>query len=139
MFLYLLLVSFLLAAGVAGLVVLVFRKPVRAILHRIIGEEIQSAWSRYVMFAILVVGISGGVRLWELGRYITPDKETGTVLELTHDRWVLEIYSTIVGALQADTWMLLVFFLFALLAFVVVKGFEMRRHAGDGEPGSRRP
>jgi len=130
MFLQLLLVNFLLAAAVATVVVLVFRKPVRAILHRIIGEEIQAAWSRYVMFAVFVVGVSGGVRLWELGRYITPDKETGKVLELTHDRWVLEIYSTIVGALQADTWMLLVFFLFALLAFVVVKGFELKRPAG---------
>jgi hypothetical protein len=130
MFLQLLLVNFLLAAAVAALVVLVFRKPVRAVLHRIIGEEIQSAWTRYVMFAIFVVGVSGGVRLWELGRYITPDKETGKVLELTHDRWVLEIYSTVVGALQADIWMLLVFFLFALLAFVVVRGFEMKRQSG---------
>ena len=130
MFLQLLLVNFILAAAVAALVVLVFRKPVRAILQRIVGEEIYTAWTRYVMFAVVVVGISGGVRLWELGRYITPDEKTGKVLELTHDRWVLEIYSTVVGALQSDTWMLLVFFLFALLAFVVVKGFELKRHAG---------
>ena len=124
MFLQLLLVNFVLAAAVAALVVLVFRKPVRAVLHRIIGEEIQAAWTRYVMFAVAVVGVSGGVRLWELGRYITPDEKTGKLLELTHDRWVLEVYSTIIGALQADTWMLLVFFLFA---FVVVKGFELKR------------
>ena len=130
MFLQLLLVNFVLAAVVAVLVVLVFRKPVRAILQRIVGEEIYSAWTRYVMFAVVVVGISGGVRLWELGRYITPDEKTGKVLELTHDRWVLEIYSTVVGTLQSDTWMLLVFFLFALLAFVVVKGFELKRHQG---------
>ena len=130
MFLQLLLVNFVLAAAVSVLVALVFRKPVRAILHRIIGEEIQSAWTRYVMFSVIVVGTGGGVRLWELGRYITPDEKTGKVLELTHDRWVLEIYSTIIGALQADTWMLLIFFLFALVAFVVVKGFELKRHAG---------
>ena len=130
MFLQLLIVNFLLAAAVATAVVLVFRKPVRAVLHRIIGEEIQAAWSRYVMFAVVVVGTGGGVRLWELGRYITPDEKTGKVLELTHDRWVLEIYSTIIGALQADTWMLLIFFLFALVAFVVVKGFELKRHGG---------
>jgi len=130
MFLQLLLVNFVLAAAVAALVVLVFRKPVRAVLHRIIGEEIQAAWTRYVMFAVAVVGVSGGVRLWELGRYITPDEKTGKLLELTHDRWVLEVYSTIIGALQADTWMLLIFFLFALVAFVVVKGFELKRHAG---------
>ena len=130
MFLQLLFVSFGLAAVVSVLVVLVFFKPVRAVLQRIVGEEIHTAWTRYVKFAVVVVGISGGVRLWELGRYITPDEKTGKVLELTSDRWILEIYSTIVGALQADTWMLLVFFLFALLAFVVVKGFELKRHAG---------
>lgn len=130
MFLQLLLVNFVLAAAVSVLVALVFRKPVQAILHRIIGEEIQSAWTRYVMFAVVVVGTGGGVRLWELGRYITPDEKTGKVLELTHDRWVLEIYSTIIGAVQADTWMLLIFFLFALVAFVVVKGFEMKRLQG---------
>lgn len=38
MFLQLLLVNFLLAAAVAAVVVLLFRKPVRAVLHRIIGE-----------------------------------------------------------------------------------------------------
>lgn len=130
MFLQLLIVNFLLAAAVAAAVVLVFRKPVRAILQRIVGEEIHTAWTRYVMFAVVVVGTGGGVRLWELGRYITPDEKTGKVLELTHDRWVLEIYSTIIGAIQADTWMLLIFFLFALVAFVVVKGFELKRHAG---------
>ena len=96
MFLQLLFVSFGLAAAVSVLVVLVFLKPVRAILQRIVGEEIHTAWVRYVMFAVVVVGISGGVRLWELGRYITPDEKTGKVLELTNDRWILEIFSTIV-------------------------------------------
>ena len=130
MFLQLLLVSFLVAAAVSMLPVLVFRKPVGSILKRIVGEDIYTAWSRYVIYAMVVVGITGGVRLWELGRYLTPDEKTGKVLELNHDRWVLEIYSTIVGTLGADTWMLLIFFLFALIAFVVVKGFEHSRAQG---------
>ena len=130
MFLQLLLVNFLLAAAVSVLPVVIFIKPIRAILKRVVGEEIYTAWTRYVMFAMVVVGITGGVRLWELGRYITPDEKTGKLLELTHDRWVLEIYSTVLGTLGADTWMLLIFFLFALIAFVVVKGFEHRRQAG---------
>jgi len=130
MFLQLLLVNFLLAAAVSVLPVVIFIKPIRAILKRVVGEEIYTAWTRYVMFAMVVVGITGGVRLWELGRYITPDEKTGKLLELTHDRWVLEIYSTVLGTLGADTWMLLVFFLVALIAFVVVKGFEHKRDAG---------
>jgi len=130
MFLQLLLVCFLVAAAVSALPVVVFIKPIRSILKRVVGEEIYTAWTRYVMFAMVVVGITGGVRLWELGRYITPDEKTGKLLELTHDRWVLEIYSTVLGTLGADTWMLLVFFLVALIAFVVVKGFEHKRDAG---------
>jgi len=79
------------------------------------------------MFAIYVVGISGGVRIWDLEKYITPAKTGDAVLELTSDRWVLEIYRTIIGTLESNAWMLLVFFVFALLAYVIVKGLELRK------------
>ena len=35
--------------------------------------------------------------------------------------------ATIIGTLQSVAWMLLVFFLFALIAFVIVKGLESRK------------
>jgi hypothetical protein len=35
------------------------------------------------------------------------------------DRWVLEVYRPVIGTLQSVAWMLLVFFLLALLAYVV--------------------
>lgn len=79
------------------------------------------------MFAIYVVGISGGVRIWDLEKYITPAKTGDALLELTSDRWVLEIYRTIIGTLESNAWMLLVFFVFALLAYVIVKGLELRK------------
>jgi hypothetical protein len=49
------------------------------------------------------------------------------VLDLTRERWLMEVYSTAIGSLGAITWMLLVFFVFALLAYVIVRAFEMRR------------
>ena len=73
--------------------------------------------------------ISGGVRVWALERYIVPDKETGEMLTLNADRWTLEIYQTVMGTLQSVAWMLLVFFLFALIAFVIVKGLESRNQS----------
>ncbi|MBI5463948.1 MAG: hypothetical protein HY966_03205 [Ignavibacteriales bacterium] len=127
MFFLLLLVSFVIALAVCALVARMFAKPVTAILQRLITEEVHQAWSKYLMFALYVVGISGGVRVWELQRYITPKSEGGTVLELTNERWVLEIYSTVIGTLQSIAWMLLIFFLFALIAYVIVKGQEMKR------------
>jgi hypothetical protein len=77
------------------------------------------------------VGISGGVRVWELEKYLSPGKEgpngERVVLQLTSERWVIEVYQTIIGSLQSSIWMLLVFFIFALIAYVVVKGFETRK------------
>jgi len=49
------------------------------------------------------------------------------VLELTQDRWILEVYGTIIGTLQSIAWMLLLFFLFALIAYVIVKGMEAEK------------
>jgi len=37
------------------------KNPVAAMLKRIIADEIQTVWTKYVTFAIYIVGISGGV------------------------------------------------------------------------------
>lgn len=126
MFIKLLLVTFAVAAVMATGAALLFVRPIGKILARLVSDELAPVWRRYILFAIYVVGISGGVRVWEIDRYVTPDKD-GKLLVLTSDRWVVEIYKTIMGALQSVAWMLLIFFLFALVAYVVVRGFEMRR------------
>jgi len=129
MFLLLLLITFVIAFIVSFIIVRIFSSPVEKILGRIIADEINSAWVKYLKFAIYVVGISSGVRIWELGKYITPEIKDGVpqILELTSDRWVLEIYSTVIGTLQGIAWLLLVFFVFALIAFVIVKIFENKK------------
>jgi hypothetical protein len=126
MFLTLLLVTFLIAFIVSFIVTVIFKKPFNAILHRIVDEEIGQAWSRYLTFAIYVVGISTGVRVWDLEKYITPIKKDSEIILLNLDRWVLEVYRTIIGTLQGIAWMLLVFFIFSLLAYVIVRIFEGR-------------
>jgi hypothetical protein len=53
-----LLVATLLAAfGVSALAALVFARPIRRIMHRIIPEDISVSWVRYLLFAVLVVGV----------------------------------------------------------------------------------
>jgi hypothetical protein len=129
MFLALLLTTFVIAFVVSFIIVRIFSTPINKILNKIISDDISSAWVKYLKFAIYVVGISSGVRIWELKNYITPMKlEDGSaILELTSDRWVLEIYGTIIGTLQGIAWLLLVFFIFALIAYVIVKIFESKR------------
>lgn len=130
MFLLLLLITLLIAAAVSILVARAFSKPLDSILKRIIADEISMAWLKYMKFAILVVGISAGVRIHELEKYITPQqrwqKDT-QIVELTSERWILEIYRTVIETLQGIAWMLLVFFVFALVAYVVVRIAEMKR------------
>ncbi|MDZ7289663.1 MAG: hypothetical protein ONB44_10765 [candidate division KSB1 bacterium] len=125
MFLTLLLVTFCIAAVLSILVALLFKKPLSAILDRIVSTDLGSAWRRYLQFAIFVVGVSGGVRVWDLEKYINPAKDQ-PLLVLNSDRWVLEVYRTIIGTFQSIAWMLLIFFLFALIAYVLVRGFEMK-------------
>jgi hypothetical protein len=127
MFLTLLLVTFLIALATSLAVVKLFRGALSSILERIVSPELSSAWHRYLDFAICVVGISGGVRVWQLERYITPQNTDTEIIVLNADRWVLEIYRTLIGTLQSNAWLLLVFFVAALIAYVIVRGFELRR------------
>lgn len=128
MFLILLVVTLLVALVVSLVVVRAFSHPIDSILKRIISDEISVAWLRYLKFAIVVVGVSAGVRIYELEKYITPqrhDKEA-RIIELTSERWILELYRTVIETLQGIAWMLLVFFIFALIAYVIVRFSETR-------------
>ena len=128
MFVTLLLVTLLIAFGVSVLMAVFFAKPIQRILQRIVADEISMAWERYLRFAIVVVGISSGVRIWELEKYITPPPgKEGEIVALTSERWILEVYRTIIGSLQGIAWLLLVFFIFGLIAFVIVRAFELKR------------
>lgn len=127
MFITLLAVTFIVSVVVCIIIVKVFSIPIDKILERLVADDISKAWSRYVMFAIYVVGISGGVRVWDLEKYIAPAVEGKEALILTGERWTLEIYRTVIGTLQSVAWMLLLFFMFALIAYVVVRGLELRR------------
>jgi hypothetical protein len=133
MFVTLLIITFVVAISVSGLVVLIFSKPMGRILQRIVADDISSAWLTYMRFAMLVVGVSGGVRIFELERYITPQnpgcKSGNQVLELSSDRWILELYRTVIGSLESVAWLLLVFFVIALIAYVIVRFAEIRRSA----------
>ena len=135
MFVSLLIVTFLVAALTSFLITRLFGKSVKKILGRIIAEELSSAWTRYLTFAIYVVGISGGVRIWDLEKYISPRGDEAEILVLNADRWTLEVYRTVIGTLQGVAWMLLIFFLFALIAYVIVRGRESKR-GGEGAAGA---
>ncbi len=135
MFVTLLIVTFVIAFAVSTIVVCIFKKPLDKILARIISDEISRVWAKYLIFAIYVTGISSGVRIWDLEKYITePRFEGSKIVQLTSERWVLEVYRTIISTLQGVAWMLLVFFVFALVAYVIVRAFELKRQKTEPKP-----
>lgn len=126
MFLSLLAVTFVIAVIVCAIVARIFAKPINGILERIVSDDISYAWTKYLNFAIYVVGISGGVRIHYLENFLRAPTEEFSPPPLTTDRWVLEIYRTIIESLQSIAWMLLIFFIFALIAYVIVRAFELK-------------
>jgi hypothetical protein len=137
MFLTLLLVTFLISALTSFLVVRLFTRPIEKILDKVIADEISSAWVRYIIFGLYVVGISSGVRITQLERYITrPPVENAEIVSLTLERGVLEVYGTVISALQGLAGALLVFFVVALIAFVIVRIVELPRGRAGNSQGS---
>jgi hypothetical protein len=117
--------TFIIAFVVASLVVFIFNRPIDGILKRVVPADLSYAWARYLKFAIYVVGIGGGVRVWDFEKYLIQEPNKGAV-QLTTERWMLELYQTIIGTLQSVAMVLLVFFVFALIAVVLVQIFETR-------------
>lgn len=132
MFRILLVVTFAIAALVCFVVARLFDKSLRQILDRLVASELAGAWHRYLIFALWVVGISGGVRVWSLEQYILPRGPNNPALELTPDRWTLEVYRTVIGTLQSLAWMLLLVFIFLLIAYVIARGQQLRAGATSG-------
>lgn len=138
MFLSLLVVTFAIALLVSFVVATLFSASIRRILERIVSPDLAGAWHRYLVFALYVVGVSGGVRLYSLEQYINPRDPKAPALVLNSDRWTLEVYRTVIETLQSTAWMLLVAFVFLLIAFVVARGLELRA-ARHQQPAPERP
>jgi ABC-type transport system involved in multi-copper enzyme maturation permease subunit len=133
MFLFLLFATFAVALAVSFAVMFLFKKPIDTVLRRIIADEISAAWSKYMKFAILVVGVSAGVQLRDLEKYINPTLGGREVQTASpgFDRWIFELYRTAIETLQGIAWMLLVFFVFALIAYVIVRLAEGRKEQSN--------
>lgn len=123
-FILLLVVTLLVSLGVAAIVVIFFRKPIDKIFARIIGDEISVSWRKFLTFALFVIGVSSGVNIRRLEKFISPVAEGVAKVELTAEYWGLTIYRTIINTLGGMAWALLIFFVVALIAFVIVRKRE---------------
>ncbi len=128
MFFTLLIVTFVVAALTSVIVARAFSPSLRRILDRLVSPEMSAAFHRYLLFAIGVVGVSGGVRLYDLQQYAIPrgEQPNAAPLVLNAERWTLEVYSTMIMTLQRIALLLFFFFVVALIAYAIVRVFELR-------------
>ena len=129
MFFVLLAVTLAVSIALSALVVLVFDGPVGAICRHVIGEQLSSAWQRYLRFAIFVTGVSSGVSIWTLEQYVTPRSNDAAVVALNAQRWTFEVYRCAITTLQGTACALFTFFLLALIAHVLLKRGERTQSA----------
>lgn len=65
-----------------------------------------------------------------------PGKGT-TQLQLSGERWLLELFQAFISTLQSIAWVVLLFFLCAMLAYAIMRAVEFRReeagHPRDAE------
>ena len=127
MFYTLLLVTFIVSVVVSFIVVTTFDKSIIALLNRIIQDQISILWQKYIKFAAYVVGISGGVRIYQLERYISAQHKDVEVLVLNTERWTLEIYRSVIETLQCLAWLYFIVFIFMLIAYVVLRCFDAKK------------
>jgi len=129
MFFTLLIVTFVIAGLVSFGVVRLFDGSIAKILRRVVAADLSEAWQRYIRFAAYVVGVSSGVRIGQLERYISAPAQDTDILVLNAERWTFEVYRTVFGTLQGLAWMFLVVFVVALVAYVLARGIAAAREA----------
>ena len=138
MFVLLLIVTFTIATVASFVISRMFDRSLAGIIARLIPDELAVAWHRYVLFGLYLVGVNGGVRIWEFEKYVLPLGAQHETLVLTPDRWALEVYRTLMGTLRSIALVLLLFFAVALISYLGVRARERERTIAkptDASPG----
>ena len=136
MILGLFVASFVLAVSLSVFIAWISREAIDAVLRHFIANSIvRAGFEKYLRFAIVVAGISGGTRVRALQEYVSASNWNKAAMEaaLNQETWVLELYRTITGSLEAIAGLLLGCLFLALIAPVVLRMFKA---SPEGRPKS---
>ena len=128
MFVALFVASFILALALSITVAWISREAIDSILRRFVTDSaVRAGFEKYIRFAIVVVGISGGTRVRVLQEYLAASdlNKAAMAAQVTQEFWVMEIYRTILGTLEGIAMLLLVCIFLALIAPVVVRMLKL--------------
>ncbi len=130
MFVSLFVVSFLVALALSAAIAWISREAINSILRRFVADTVvRAGFEKYVMFAMVVAGMGGGVQVRTLQEYISASTATKAALEagVTQEFWVMELYRTVMGTLEGVAGVLLVCIALALIAPLVFPKLKRER------------
>lgn len=87
---------------VCGVTVALFLPPIDRILRARLRAEVTALWTRILLFAVCVVGVALGTRLWSLERYMHADQDISTNLIS------MEVYRTLIATGEANIGVVLI-------------------------------
>ena len=117
------LASLLTTAAVLGFL----NRSIRGMLVRIVGEPAAPYWRRFTLVALGISGFTRGVELDRLALYMPRGGGKPPIFASDAQAWVYELVTVVTRTLEGLAWATTPIFVAALVAFVVVRGFESRR------------
>jgi hypothetical protein len=127
MFVSLLLALVTISLVLTTIVVVGFRKPIRGIMSRLLNDAHSEAWVQFLTFALYTVGVSSAIDRGQLQNYVTRRSGDDILAQVNVNTCLLEIYQTVESVLGGLAWSLMSFFTVALIAFIIVRSFELKR------------
>ncbi len=124
MFITLFAITLFTSVVVSFLVNKIFSNSIKLILSKLVEKQIAQVFARYIYFALYVIGISGGVNLYSLERYLKNSDPNLPLVTLNADKLFLEVYKTFIETLQSVTFLLFFFFLITLVSYVVLNAMQ---------------
>ena len=137
MFVALFAASFLLALALSVTIAWISREAIDTILRRFVADSVvRRGFEKYIRFAVVVVGISGGTRVKPLQEYISAAEYNKAALQaaLTQEFWAIELYRTVMGTLQGVAGLLLICIFLTLIAPAVLRMLKVEPLRATSEP-----
>jgi hypothetical protein len=142
MFVVLFLASVLVSLAVSYFIAKASHYPIENALRHFFAPQLSAAFAKYLQLAFILVGVCAGARVRALQDYISaPDYNKPAILDqLTQEFWVMELYRTVIGALEGILWLIFLFALGVAVAVLIMR--KSRPSAGElqsSDGGSRNP
>lgn len=114
-----LLFSLMLSLFLSFFVYQLFSHSILMILNKLVDSEFARAYHRYLKFALILVGVSNGTNVYRLTNLMSEENKHLDI-SMGSDRFFLEIYQVCIETLGSVAWVLFLFFIVSLIAYLIL-------------------